>query len=44
MNVLEDLAGGKRTPEIQHLIEQFVVLGMPEHYLREVGETSGSCP
>lgn len=30
--VLADLAHGKRTPEVQRLIEQFVVLGMPERY------------
>ena len=29
--VLDDLACGKRTPEMERLIEQFVVLGMPEH-------------
>ena len=30
--VLADLAHGKRTPEMEKLIEQFVVLGMPDRY------------
>jgi ubiquinone/menaquinone biosynthesis C-methylase UbiE len=30
--ILADLAQGKRTPEVKKLIEQYVVLGMPERY------------
>jgi SAM-dependent methyltransferase len=32
--VLVDLAQGKRTPEVEGLIEQCVVVGMPERYIR----------
>ncbi len=30
--ILANLAQGKRTPEVERLIDQFVVLGMPERY------------
>jgi hypothetical protein len=30
--LLADLVAGKRTPEIETLIEQYVVLGMPERF------------
>ncbi|MFY9531903.1 MAG: hypothetical protein WBC04_02075 [Candidatus Acidiferrales bacterium] len=36
MDVMEDLARQKRTSEIERLTEQFVVLGIPEHYLRRI--------
>lgn len=35
MNVLEDLAAGERTPEVERLVEQFVALGLPDRYVRE---------
>jgi ubiquinone/menaquinone biosynthesis C-methylase UbiE len=30
--VLSDLAEGNRTPDVERLVDQFVALGMPEHY------------
>lgn len=32
VGVLDDIAAGLRTPEVKKLINQYVVLGMPEQY------------
>jgi hypothetical protein len=34
--VLVDLARGERTPEVERLIEQCVVVGMPERYIGDL--------
>ena len=31
-SILRDIAGGKRTPAIEKLIEQFIVLGIPDNF------------